>query len=86
MDYFYYSLDCLFESTQYLHHDFEAQVIPANHAVNITFSFYPREALKYKEMVEFEINGLSRQKVDILGIGTEMKVCNPGASKDLLYQ
>lgn len=50
-------------------------MIPANHAVNITFSFYPREAMKYKESIEFEINGLSRQKVEILGFGTEMKVC-----------
>ena len=68
------SLDCLFEPTQYLHHDFEAKVIPANHAVDITFSFYPREARKYKETIVFEVNGLSREKVDILGIGTEMKV------------
>jgi len=64
----------MYEPTKHLHHDFEAQVIPANHTVDITFSFYPREARKYKETVEFEINGLSRQKVDILGIGTDMKV------------
>lgn len=71
---YFFSLDCLFEPTNYLHHDFEAQVIPQNQAVDITFSFYPREAKRYRETVEFEINGLSKQKVEIIGVGTEMKV------------
>lgn len=49
-------------------------MIPANQWIDITFSFFPREARKYNEAIEFEINGLSRQKVKIVGIGTEMKV------------
>lgn len=68
------SVDCLNESTNHLHHNFEAQVIPANHHVDITFTFYPREAKKYRDIVEFEINSLSRQTVEILGQGTEMKI------------
>jgi hypothetical protein len=44
-------------------------------SVDVTFTFIPREARVYKEMVAFEINGLSRNSVQIMGTGTEMKVC-----------
>jgi hydrocephalus-inducing protein len=57
-----------------LHHNFEAQVIAPKQSVDVTLSFYPREAVKYHESILFEINGLSKQAVDIYGQGTEMKV------------
>lgn len=68
------SVDCLYTPTNHLHHDFEACVIPPGHSKDITFTFYPREAKKYNEVVPFEINGLSTHSININGIGTEMKI------------
>ena len=42
--------------------------------MDVPFTFYPREPIKYKETVTFEINGLSKQNIEISGQGTEMKV------------
>ena len=67
-------MDCLYLPTKCLQHDFEAQVIPVGETVNVNFTFYARDAIKYQEVVTFEINGLSRQSVEIYGQGTEMKV------------
>ena len=68
------SVDCLYTPTAHLHHNFEAKVIPPGHAEDVTFTFYPREAIKYKEVITFEINGLSKQSMEIHGQGTEMRV------------
>jgi len=69
------SVNCLYVPTDHLHHDFKPHVIPPGQSVDVTFTFIPREARVYKEMVAFEINGLSRNSVQIMGTGTEMKVC-----------
>jgi hydrocephalus-inducing protein len=68
------SVDCLYQQTQHLHHEFEASVIPPGESATVDFNFYPRDAIKYNEKVEFEVNGLSKQVVEILGAGTAMKV------------
>ncbi|ELT89592.1 hypothetical protein CAPTEDRAFT_222082 [Capitella teleta] len=68
------SVDCLYTSNQVLHHNFEAQVIAPKQSVNVVLSFYPREACKYHVTLPFEINGLSKQSVEIYGLGTEMKI------------
>jgi len=60
--------------TAWLHHNFDAVVIAPQQTFDVTFTFYPRETIKYKETVTFEINGLSKQTVDFTGQGTEMKV------------
>ena len=57
-------------------HDFAAKVISSGQTVEVTFKFYPREVMKYNEVVTFEINSLSKQSVEIKGQGTDMKVCN----------
>lgn len=67
-------MDCLYTATNHLHHTFDACVIPPGQSVEIPFTFYPREAKKYREVVTFEINGLSKQDIEICGQGTEMKV------------
>ena len=72
----FFSVDCLYTPTPHLHHNFEAKVIPPGHAEDVTFTFYPREAIKYKEVITFEINGLSKQSIEIHGQGTEMRVSN----------
>ena len=69
-----FSVDCLYTPTAHLHHNFEAQVIPPGESVDVKFTFFPREAKLYNETVAFEINGLSKQSVQIKGHGTEMKV------------
>ncbi|CAH1779299.1 unnamed protein product [Owenia fusiformis] len=73
------SLDCLYVPTAQLHHDFEALVLPPGQTKEVELSFYPREAIKYQETITFEINGLSKQNIEITGMGTEMKieVANP---------
>lgn len=68
------SIDCLYEPTNHLHHNFEAGVVAPGQSVDVTFTFYPREAMRYHEVVTFEINGLSKQSVEFVGQGTEMKV------------
>lgn len=68
------SVDCLYEATAQLHHSFEARVIAAGESVDIPFTFYPREARRYQELVTFEINGLSKQTVEFIGTGCDLKV------------
>ncbi|XP_074644164.1 hydrocephalus-inducing protein homolog [Tubulanus polymorphus] len=68
------SVDCLYQSTSYLTHDFEAMVIAPGQSVPIRFTFFPREPIRYHEVIEFEVNGLSKQVVEIFGQGTEMKI------------
>lgn len=68
------SVDCHYASTSQLTHDFTARVIPPGEAVIITLTFYPREATRYREVLEFEVNGMSRHCVEVLGQGTELRV------------
>ncbi|XP_046359897.2 hydrocephalus-inducing protein homolog isoform X3 [Haliotis rufescens] len=68
------SIDCLYEPTNHLHHNFEAGVVAPGQSVDVTFTFYPRETMRYHEVVTFEINGLSKQSVEFVGQGTEMKI------------
>lgn len=67
-------MECQYEATPQLHHSFEAKVIPCGESIDIPFTFYPREARRYQELVNFEINGLSKQTVEFVGNGCEMKV------------
>ena len=68
------SVNCLYIPTDHLHHNFKPCVIPPGQSVDVLFTFYPREARVYKEVITFEINGLSRNSVTVMGTGTEMKV------------
>ncbi|KAK6174452.1 hypothetical protein SNE40_017727 [Patella caerulea] len=68
------SIDCLYKSTNHLHHNFEAGVIAPGSTMDVMFTFYPREAIRYQDQIIFEINGLSTQTVDFTGHGTEMKI------------
>ena len=74
MYYFASSVDCLYQPTAHLHHDFTAQVIKSGKSVPVSFKFYPRDPIKYSEAVAFEINGISKQTIKLTGQGTEMKV------------
>ncbi|KAK3085440.1 hypothetical protein FSP39_003318 [Pinctada imbricata] len=69
------SVECLYPNNTYLSHTFESgRCIAPGDYYDVTFTFYPREAKKYSETITFEVNGLSRQSVQINGTGTEMKI------------
>ncbi|XP_071959113.1 hydrocephalus-inducing protein homolog isoform X2 [Antedon mediterranea] len=68
------SLDCNYTSTSFLDVHFSAQVLQPDQCCDVHFSFYPRDATKYHETIPFEVNGLSRQNIEIFGHGTEMRV------------
>lgn len=80
-----FSVDCLYAPTNHLHHNFEACVLQPSESVNMNLVFYPREAKKYSDIITFEINGLSKQSVQVNGTGTEMKV-NKDIKKQLKYK
>ncbi|ERE78885.1 hydrocephalus-inducing protein [Cricetulus griseus] len=68
------SIDCLYTNTTHLEVNFSVDVIKPGKTVEIPITFYPREAISYRELIPFEINGLSQQIVEIKGKGTEMKI------------
>lgn len=68
------SLECLFSSTAFLEVGFQSEVLPPGGAVEVPFTFYPREATRYQEKVVFQINDCTKQAVEVLGQGIEMQV------------
>ncbi|XP_043935458.1 hydrocephalus-inducing protein homolog [Protopterus annectens] len=68
------SLDCLFTNTSHLGVAFQSEILSPKGTLEVPITFYPREAMQYHETIIFEINGLSRQNVEVLGQGTEMKL------------
>lgn len=58
--------------------NFSVDVIKPGKTLEIPITFYPREAVSYRELIPFEINGLSQQTVEVKGKGTEMKVRDHG--------
>ncbi|XP_076848184.1 hydrocephalus-inducing protein homolog isoform X3 [Brachyhypopomus gauderio] len=68
------SVDCLFSNTPFLETSFSPEVLPPGGCMDVLFTFYPREAVHYNQKVVFDINGCSKQVVEILGQGIEMKI------------
>ncbi|XP_038394321.1 hydrocephalus-inducing protein homolog isoform X4 [Canis lupus familiaris] len=68
------SLDCLYTNTAHLEVNFRVDVIKPGKTLEIPITFYPRESISYRELIPFEINGLSQQVIEIKGKGTEMKI------------
>jgi len=68
------SVECLYHPSAWLDHDFEASILAPLQSTDIKFSFYPRQPIKYKDKVTFQINGLSRQSIEFMGQGTELQV------------
>ncbi|KAG8523663.1 Hydrocephalus-inducing protein, partial [Galemys pyrenaicus] len=68
------SIDCLYSNTPYLELNFRVDVVKPGKTLEIPIIFYPRESINYRELIPFEINGLSQQIVEIKGRGTEMKL------------
>ncbi|GAB1599203.1 hypothetical protein Ahia01_000197500, partial [Argonauta hians] len=68
------SLDCQYISTKHLMYDFKVTVIEPKKSISISFSFYPREAIKYTELVQFLINGHTLKEVTFIGRGIKMEI------------
>ncbi|XP_041376326.1 hydrocephalus-inducing protein-like isoform X3 [Gigantopelta aegis] len=68
------SLSCLYDSTKHLHHNFKSGVIKPGETQEVTFTFYPRDAVKYHETVIFDIDGLNKRSVEFYGQGTDLKI------------
>ncbi|XP_076989079.1 hydrocephalus-inducing protein homolog isoform X4 [Tamandua tetradactyla] len=68
------SIDCSYTNTSHLEVNFRVDVIKPGKTLEIPIIFYPRESINYRELIPFEINGLSKQIVEIKGRGTEMKI------------
>ncbi|XP_073911808.1 hydrocephalus-inducing protein homolog [Castor canadensis] len=68
------SIDCLYTNTTHLEVNVHVDVVKPGKTLEIPIIFYPRESINYRELIPFEINGLSQQIVEIKGKGTEMKI------------
>nr|XP_051703218.1 hydrocephalus-inducing protein homolog isoform X2 [Oryctolagus cuniculus] len=68
------SIDCLYTNTSHLEVNFHVDVLKPGKALEVPVVFYPRESVSYRELIPFEINGLSQQTVEIKGKGTELKI------------
>lgn len=68
------SIECLYENTPHLEVGFQAAVLAPGASTDAVVTFFPRSATKYKEVIPFQINGLSTYAVDVDGEGTELRV------------
>lgn len=68
------SVDCLYTNTPHLEVLFEPHLLAADETMDIDCYFRPQQAIKYSEMIEFEINGICRKSVNITGQGAVVKV------------
>ncbi|KAI4885088.1 hypothetical protein NFI96_023140 [Prochilodus magdalenae] len=67
-------VDCLYSTTTFLEVSFTPQVLPPGDCMEVLFTFYPRETVRYHEKVVFEINECAKQVLEILGQGINMKI------------
>ena len=68
------NIDCLYSNTPYMELHFESRLLVPGETIDIDCYFRPHEAMKYKEVIVFEINGIHRKAVTIKGEGALMKV------------
>ncbi|XP_078400045.1 hydrocephalus-inducing protein-like [Cetorhinus maximus] len=68
------SLDCLFLNNSYLEVKFQPCALLPKKTMEAIIIFYPREPIKYQDLITFEINGLTQQSVKIFGQGVEMRI------------
>nr|XP_020443912.1 hydrocephalus-inducing protein-like isoform X2 [Monopterus albus] len=68
------SVQCQFRSTSYLEVEFQPDILSAGAVMKVPITFYPREACRYHEKLNFILNSSVTKQVDILGQGIEMKL------------
>ncbi|GCB61582.1 hypothetical protein scyTo_0011337, partial [Scyliorhinus torazame] len=67
-------LDCISPNNSYLEVKFQPCALAPKKTTEAIIIFYPREPIKYQEVVTFEINGLTQQTATVFGQGVEMKI------------
>lgn len=65
---------CLTHSLPHLAVDFEPTLLQPNEATEVGLVFMPRDSVRYFETIEFQINGVTKHCVDIVGQGTELNL------------
>ena len=68
------SLDLLPVSLPHLSVSFTPIILAHGASAEAEITFMPQEAVKYHDAIEFIINGITKQPIDILGHGTELKL------------
>ena len=69
-----HTIECLYQSTAHLMVDFKTSSIVSKQSGSCKFTFYPREQKAYKEIIPFEIDGLTIVNVMIEGEGVDFRV------------
>jgi hydrocephalus-inducing protein len=77
------AFDCLFERKPWMDVQCEPTILRPNESVDVPILFTPRELRSYKEVIPFEVNGVSTLNVLVSGEGETMKVelANPSQSE-----
>jgi hydrocephalus-inducing protein len=75
--------DCLFEKKPHLDVTCGPTVLKPGASVRIPIRFTPREVREYREVLEFEVNGMSKARVVVAGEGTLLKLelANPSQAE-----
>ena len=68
------SLDLLPVSLPHLSVNFAPIILAHGASAEAEITFMPQEAVKYRDVIEFNINGITKQPIEILGHGTELKL------------
>ena len=67
------SVNCMYQPSEYLTHNFKNNIILPGERVNVQFEFIPRAARHYKDEVVFQINGITNSVVTFSGHGIQLQ-------------
>ncbi|RMZ93720.1 hydrocephalus-inducing -like [Brachionus plicatilis] len=68
------NVSCLSELDPVFQFDFKQQILPAGKSISPLITFVPREAKCYEQTLHFELNGLTRRRVQLKGCGTQLRL------------
>ncbi|KAI6660485.1 hypothetical protein LOD99_14069 [Oopsacas minuta] len=68
------SLDILPFTLPHVIINFTSIILSPGASTEAEITFLPHEAVKYRDVIEFNINGITKQPIEILGQGTELKL------------
>lgn len=54
--------------------DFKQQILPAGKSIETTINFIPRQLKLYEQILIFELNGLTRRQVKLIGQGVQFRL------------
>ena len=68
------SIDILPYTLPHLNISFSPVILAPGASTKAEITFMPQEAVKYRDVIEFNINGITMQPIEILGHGAELKL------------